>query len=173
MRYVSSDKEIMRNFEWRFKKLTKFQPPYLSNPNFIYLFIYFILFYFILSIFFLICKDLTICFSFLVDKWNSIPVSRCINFWLLFPFPFLSFSPLKWILPNELAIRSIIYSCIFLKEINCNVFLDVKENCQHNLLYWLLHQEYLFITRESVCFHSMGYLFWNRLFMENLFLIHL
>ena len=35
---------------------------------------------------FFLCKEQTICFSNLFDKCRTIPVSRCINFWLLCPF---------------------------------------------------------------------------------------
>ena len=57
------------------KKNTKFQPPYLLNSNFIKN-IFFLIFVF--------CKDQTISFSCQADKWQSILVSRCINFWLVF-----------------------------------------------------------------------------------------
>ena len=49
------------------KKNTKFRPPYLPNWNFT------------LHLFFSY-KNQTICFSCLVDKWQTIPVSRFITF---------------------------------------------------------------------------------------------
>ena len=45
---------------------------------------------------------------------------------------------IQWILPRELGIGSIVYSGIFLKEINSDGSFYVLEDCKHDLLYRLL-----------------------------------
>ena len=64
----------------------------------------------------------------------------------------------KGILPEKLAIENTVHNCIFFKEINNDKSFHVPKDCQHDLLYWLLCLE-LFLTGESVCFHSMDCLF--------------
>ena len=39
----------------------------------------------------------------------------------------------------KLAVGSIVYSCIFLKEIIADGSFHILEHCQHDLLYWPLH----------------------------------
>ena len=57
---------------------------------------------------------------------------------------------IRRILPKELVIGSIVYSYTFFKEINCDGFLHVPEDCQHGLLYWLLCLKHFLYWRVSV-----------------------
>ena len=65
---------------------------------------------------------------------------------------------MRSILLMELAIGSIVYNCIFFKEINSYGSFHVPEHCQHDLIYWQLHWK-LFFTKVSVYFYFVDYLF--------------
>ena len=51
---------------------------------------------------------------------------------------------------EELTIGSTVYHCTVFKEINSHRYFQVSKDCQHNLLYWLLHME-PFSLLESQC----------------------
>ena len=55
---------------------------------------------------------------------------------------------IRWILTKALALGSIVYSCIF--EINNDGSFYVSEDCQHDLIYWLLYPELFLYWRVSV-----------------------
>ena len=57
----------------------------------------------------------------------------------------------NWISPNELATGSIVYSFKFFQEINSFGSFYNPEDCQHDLLYWILFLE-LFSILENQCF---------------------
>ena len=64
---------------------------------------------------------------------------------------------IRWILPKELAIGSIVYSCAFFKEINSDASFHVPEHCQCDLLYWPLHQELASFHVPEYCQHDLLY----------------
>ena len=72
---------------------------------------------------------------------------------------------------KELAVRSIVYSQIFFKEINSDASFYVPEHCQYDLPYWLLYPELFLYWRVSVSFHGLS--FQLRLTVSNPLLVHL
>ena len=62
-------------------------------------------------------------------------------------------------LPKELAIRSIAFNCTFVLEINNDVFFNVPDDSQHDLLYWSLHQKLFLCWRlNEFSFHELVFL---------------
>ena len=51
---------------------------------------------------------------------------------------------MRLILFKEFIRGTIVYSCTFFKEINRNGSFYVPEDCQHDLLYWLLQLEHFY-----------------------------